>query len=103
VVVAAGNTGAVYLYILLPQTLVCIAVIVMLAGAAGNVKTVLVNLNDFATLVPQPEKALTNMLSVVDAAALDKYLIRIILELLASPESTTTPDIPPMDVGNVHE
>lgn len=101
--VATANTGAVYLYILLPQTLVCIAVIVILAGTAGTVNTVLVNLNDFVALVPHPEKALTNMLSVVNAAALDAYLIRITLELFASPESTTTPEIPPIDVGNVHE
>jgi hypothetical protein len=74
---------------------------VIVAGAVGTVNNVFNNLADLFTVVPQGENALTLILSVVNAAKVDAYLTKIILEFVASPESTTTPLIPPTEIGNV--
>ena len=57
--------------------LVVIGVIVMDAGTAGAFNTVLVNLKPFVLLLPHPLYALTLILSVVNAAALETYFKRI--------------------------
>ena len=72
-------------------------------GAAGTFNAHIISFMDLMPLIPQPDQALTLILSVLIAAALERYLMRITLELEASPESTTTPLIPPIEVGKVHK
>ena len=98
----AGKTGAVYRYILFPQILVLIGVIVIEAGAAGADSAVFASLKPFVLLLPHPLKARTLILSVVSAAAFETYFNRITEDKLILPESTVTPDIPPTDEGIVH-
>ena len=81
---------------------VCIGVIVIAVGATGIAKTVFDNLKPFVALLPQPDHALTLILSPAIEAAFDAYINLITLSLVTSLESTVTPDTPPTDVGNVH-
>jgi len=99
VAVAAGKADAEYLYLLAPHVLTDIGVTVT-NGAAGALIKVFVNLIDFLGLLPQPELAITFMLSVVNAARFDTNF-----NLMALPfetvVSTVTPDTPPTEVGKV--
>ena len=83
--------------------------VAVIAGAANCAHAVFDNLNALFALVPQPEYALTLILSVPNAepdasgAAFDVYITLITLSLDISPESTTAPEaIPPIEVGKVH-
>ncbi len=91
------NAGAVYLYTRFPHTSLTV-VIVMLAGAVGTAKTVLVNLSALFRLFPQAEVYATLALSPIAEAVFNVYFIRTIRELKV-PESTTAfnPNVPTND------
>ena len=96
----AGNDGATKRYRLFEQLLAPILVTVITLGADGTDNFMLANFIALDVL-KQPLNVLTLMLSVVNAASLDAYLTKIVLELLMSPESTVTPDTPPIEVGKI--
>ena len=97
----AGNAGAVKRYLLFEQTFAATGVTVMDEGPDGAVSFMLANFKPLDVL-KQPLNDLTIILSVLNAASLEVYLTKIVLELLKSPESTATPATPPTEVGNVH-
>jgi hypothetical protein len=95
-----GNAGAVNRYRLFEQMLAPIFVTVIVAGAVGTDNFMLVNLRA-AYLLAHPFDDLTFILSVINAASLEVYLTKSVLELLMSPESTVTPETPPIEVGKI--
>jgi hypothetical protein len=97
-VVAAGKAGAVKRYNLVPHTLVCMAVMVIEAGAIGEDNKVLVSLVALFGLLPHVDVYKTRILSPAAAAALLVNLTLITCEFTV-PESIVAfvPNVPVND------
>ena len=85
-VVAVFRAGAEYLYLFEPQILVLKAVIVILRGEDGAVKSVLLRIRDVGKLFPTDEVYNSFTLSPADAAPLFENVAVMIRELTV-PES----------------
>jgi len=97
--VPAGNAGAVNRYRLFEHVFASIELTIIEAGI-GTDSLLIANFIGVYLLV-HPLNFLTFILSVVNAASFDVYLTNRDLELLISPESTVTPDTPPIEVGKI--